>query len=99
MLSTLSLFFNIPQIYALLSPVGAGQTTGAGGTLTIVGSTANAAAKTGQILRLVRLVRATRAVGALLRTAWNATRARSLAVGALSAWFDNQAGYSWWSAL
>jgi hypothetical protein len=58
-----------------------------------------AAANSALLLARPGLVRATRAVGALLRTAWNATRARSLAVGALSAWFDNQAGYSWWSAL
>jgi hypothetical protein len=57
-----------------------------------------AAPNTALLLARPGLLRATRAVGALLRTAWNTTRARSLAVGALSAWFDNQAGYSWWTA-
>ena len=57
MLSTLSLLFDLPQILLLLTPVGAGKTTGTGGTLAAAGSTAYAAAKVGQILRLVRLAR------------------------------------------
>ena len=57
MLSTLSLLFDLPQVLLLLTPVGAGKTTGTGGTLAAAGSTAYAAAKVGQILRLVRLAR------------------------------------------
>ena len=56
-LSTLSLLFDLPVVLALLTPVGAGATSGTGGTLASAGSTANAAAKTGQILRLLRLAR------------------------------------------
>jgi class 3 adenylate cyclase len=56
-LSTLSLLFDLPQVLKLLTPVGAGQTTGTGGTLAAAGTTAYAAAKVGQILRLVRLAR------------------------------------------
>jgi class 3 adenylate cyclase len=56
-LSTLSLLFDLPQVLLLLTPVGAGQTTGTGGTLAAAGRTAYAAAKVGQILRLVRLAR------------------------------------------
>ncbi len=57
MLSTLSLLFDLPVVLKLLTPVGAGETSGTGGTLASIGSTANAAAKAGQILRLVRLAR------------------------------------------
>jgi len=61
-LSTLSLFFDVPAIYNLaVHNVSVGASPGTGGTLTILGSTVNAAAKAGQILRLVRLVRTSRA--------------------------------------
>ena len=61
-LSTLSLFFDIPAIYDLaIHSASSGSSTGSGGTLTVLGSTINAAAKAGQILRLVRVARTSRA--------------------------------------
>ena len=56
-IATLSLIFDIPAFLELLSPVGAGQTSGQGGTLARAGRSANAGSKLGRILRLVRVVR------------------------------------------
>lgn len=41
--------------------------------------------------------RAARALGTVLRRAHNTTRRRAVMTQQLSAWNDNQAGYSWWS--
>eukprot|EP01047_Picozoa_sp_COSAG01_P081871 COSAG01_NODE_16505_length_1231_cov_1.416961_2_plen_306_part_01 len=41
--------------------------------------------------------RAARALGSVLRRAHNTTRRRAVMTQQLSAWNDNQAGYSWWS--
>lgn len=43
------------------------------------------------------LMRGMRATGSILRKAMNATRTRGAGVNKLSAWFDNQSGYSFWS--
>ena len=61
-IATLSLLFDIPAIMALLAPVGAGQTSGQGGTLTRAGRSANAGSKMGRILRLVRVIRVLRRI-------------------------------------
>ena len=61
-IATLSLFFDIPAFVALFNPVGAGQTSGQGGTLARAGRSANAGSKMGRILRLVRVIQLLRRI-------------------------------------
>jgi hypothetical protein len=60
--ATVSLLFDIPAVMTLLTPVGAGQTSGQGGTLARAGRSANAGSKMGRILRLVRVIRMMRLI-------------------------------------
>jgi hypothetical protein len=61
-IATVSLLFDIPAVMTLLTPVGAGQTSGQGGTLARAGRSANAGSKMGRILRLVRVIRMMRLI-------------------------------------
>jgi hypothetical protein len=82
-IATLSLLFDIPAVMALLTPVGAGQTNGQGGTLARAGRSAKAGSKMGRILRLVSVIRVMRQIQ-LYESRLKAARRASAAGGAAS---------------
>jgi hypothetical protein len=79
-IATLSLLFDIPAVMNLLTPVGAGQTNGQGGTLARAGRSAKAGSKMGRILRLVSVIRVMRQIQ-LYESRLKAARRSSAASG------------------
>jgi hypothetical protein len=77
-IATLSLLFDIPAFVSLLTPVGAGQTSGQGGTMARAGRSANAGSKMGRILRLVRVIQLLRRIYKYEQRLRDARRASAL---------------------